>query len=56
MDNVFAVFDVNTKTQLKRQDGVFHEDILGHLSLKQFGLQPGFDILGNTIEDSLDIV
>ena len=57
MDNVFAVFDVNAKKLLKRRDVVFHEDVLGHPSLTQFGLQPGFDILGNTIEDTpLDIM
>ena len=35
---------------------VFHEEVLGHPSLRQFGLQPGYDILGNSIDDSLDIV
>ena len=58
-DNVFAVFDVNAKKLIKRRDIVFHEDVLGHPFLRQYGLQPGFDILWNTImasEDPLDIV
>ena len=59
-DNVFAVCNVNTKKLLKRRDVVFHEDVLGHPSLQQYSLQPGFDILGNTIDentnDSKDIV
>lgn len=51
------MFDVNVKKLLKSRDVVFYEDTLGHPSLRQYGLQPGFDILGNTIaENSLDIV
>jgi len=42
-DNIFAVFDVNAKKLIKRID------IVGHPSLQQYGLQPGLDILENTI-------
>jgi len=55
-DNIFAVFDVNAKKVLKRQDVAFYKEVLGYPSLRQFGLQPGYDILGNSIEDSLDIM
>jgi len=33
-DNVFAMFDVNAKKLIKRIDSVFHEDVLGHPSLR----------------------
>jgi len=46
--NVFVVFDVDAKKLLKRQDMVFHEDVLSHPSLLQFGLQPGFDSIITT--------
>jgi len=56
VDNIFAVFDVNAKKVLKRRDVVFHEEVLGHPLLRQYRLKPGYNILGNSIKDSLDIM
>jgi len=41
-------YDTGNVFILKRRDMVFHEDVLGHPSSLQFGLQPGFDSIATT--------
>lgn len=48
-ERLFAVFDVTHRVMLKKRDVIFFEHVLGHPSMKRYGLAPGHDILGNTL-------
>ena len=43
---LFAVFDVTKRVMLKKRDIIFVEHVLGHPTMQQYGLAPGFDIVG----------
>ena len=54
-ERLFAVFDVTRRIMLKKRDVIFFEHVLGHPSMKRYGLAPGHDILGNTLSVSDDV-
>ena len=51
-ESLYAVYDVNRRTILKKRDVVFYEHILGHPSLANLGLTIGFNILGVPVSSS----
>ena len=55
---LFAVFDVTRRVLMKKRDVVFFEHVLGHPTMLQYGLAPGYDIVGQpmpaTVLDSID--
>lgn len=50
-ESLYAVYDVNRRTIMKKRDVVFYEHILGHPLLANLGLAIGFNILGAPVSD-----
>jgi len=47
---LYLIFDVNRRVLMKKRDVTFHENILGHPTMDQWGISPGYNILGASVE------
>jgi len=53
-ENVFKLFDIETKAMIKCCDAIFFEDILGHKDYAKGGLAVGKNILNEPLETNQD--
>ena len=53
-ERLFAVFDVSKHVMLKKRDVIFLEHVLGHPTIAQYGLAPGYDIVGRPMPQFSD--
>jgi len=49
-EGMYAVYNVNKRIIVKKQDIIFFEHILGHPSIEGWGLAPSWNIVGERVE------
>jgi len=50
-EGLYAIYDVNKRVVVKKRDVTFFKNIIGHLSMDGFSLAPGYNILGEPIDN-----
>ena len=47
---LYLIYDVNKRVLMKKRDVTCYENILGHPTIDQWGISPGYNILGASVE------